>query len=233
MRESVVQAAGEGVQRGRLLPGQLGRARITVRPGRPPGGGRGRTPFAVLVVVLLAAGLLGLLMLNTALNEGSFELTKLQKQTTTQTDQQQGLQQQIDHAAAPDALEQRARQLGMAPGGDPAFLQDDGKVLGSPAAAKDSPPVKRTGSGLWPSAAQPTAGPASSAAPSQGTSQGTPPSPGAAAPPPAAPSSAAPGAVASTDPGATGEGSLRVDPVSPSPGGGQSPSPSPSGSAAR
>ncbi|MBB4922849.1 septum formation initiator family protein [Kitasatospora kifunensis] len=202
-RENMVQAAGEGKQQGRLLPGQLGRSRITVRPGRPPrGGGRGRMPFAVLMVLLLALGLLGLLMLNTALNEGSFELTKLQKQTNTLTDQQQRLQQQIDHAAAPDALEKSARQLGMVAGGDPAFLQDDGKVLGSPAPAKDSPPVKRTGVELWPAT-------------------------GPAAPPAAPPSSASP------DPAATGEGSLRVDPApSQSPGASPSPSssPSPSGS---
>lgn len=203
-RENRVQAD----QRSRLLPGQPGRARITVRPGRPARGGRGRMPFAVLMVLLLASGLLGLLMLNTALNEGSFELTKLQKQTTTLTDQQQSLQQQIDHAGAPDALERSARQLGMVPGGDPAFLQDDGKVLGSPGPAKDSPPVKRTGVDLWPAA-----GPAA-------------PAPGAAPAP----------AGGSADPAAGAEGSLRVDPVSPapsqSPGASPSatPSPSPSGS---
>ncbi|WP_329584106.1 cell division protein FtsL [Kitasatospora sp. NBC_01250] len=209
-RENRVQAAGSD-QRGRLLPGQPGRARITVRPGRPPRGGRGRMPFAVLMVLLLASGLLGLLMLNTALNEGSFELTKLQKQTNTLTDQQQSLQQQIDHAAAPDALERSARQLGMVPGGDPAFLQDDGKVLGSPGPAKDSPPVKRSGADLWPAA-----GPSA-------------PAP-AAAPAPAG--SAAAGGAA--DPAATAEGSLRVDPVGPqpsqSPGASATPSPSPSGS---
>lgn len=207
----MVQAAGKGIQEGRLLPGQLGRARITVRPGRPSSGGRGRTPFVVLTVLLLALGLLGLLMLNTALNEGSFELTKLQNQTTTLTDQQQRLQQQIDHAAAPDALEQRARQLGMVPGGDPAFLLADGKVLGSPSAAKDSPPVKRSGADLWPGVAQPGAAPSPSAAPA----------------PAAGPSAAQP----STDP-ATAEGALRVDPVSPSPSAGQrtSPTPTPSSS---
>ncbi|MDH6110010.1 hypothetical protein P3T36_005180 [Kitasatospora sp. MAP12-15] len=189
-----VPAASDGIQKGRLLPGQLGRARITVRPGRPKGGGRGRAPFAILVVLLLSLGLLGLLALNTALNEGSFELTKLQKQTTQLTDQQQMLQQQIGQNSAPDALERNARQLGMVPGGDPAFLQDDGKVLGSPGQAADSPPVKRTGADLWP----PTAQPAQSAA-----------APPAAAPPVPDP--------ASTGPASTGEGSLRVDPVSPSP----------------
>nr|WP_257019471.1 cell division protein FtsL [Streptomyces sp. TLI_235] len=97
----------------------------------------------MLIVVLLSAGLLGLLMLNTALNEGSFELSRLKKQTTDLTDEKQGLQAQIDQNAAPDALARRARELGMVPGGGPAFLQDDGKVLGKPGQAQDSAPVKR------------------------------------------------------------------------------------------
>ncbi|GAA2741523.1 septum formation initiator family protein [Kitasatospora cinereorecta] len=135
-----------------VLPGQGGKARLNTRLGsvRPRGRSvRGRTPFAVLVVVLLSAGLLGLLMLNTALNQGSIKLARLQKQTTEATDQQQTLQHQIDQQSAPDALERRARELGMVPGGDPAFLGDDGKVLGTPKEAQDSPPVKRSGNEPW------------------------------------------------------------------------------------
>ncbi|MEV7779159.1 cell division protein FtsL [Kitasatospora sp. NPDC088351] len=132
-----------------MLPGQGGRARITVRPGRRS---RGRTPFAVLVVVLLAAGMLGLLALNTALNEGSFELSKLQRQTTVLTDEQQGLQHQIDQSSAPDALARRAGELGMVPAGGMAFLdlQNGGTVIGKPGPAQDSPPVKRSTAEPWP-----------------------------------------------------------------------------------
>lgn len=125
-------------------PGTAGARRP---PGGRPGTGRrptvrriaagrrqvpGRAPFVVLTVVLLAAGLVGLLMLNTALNQGSFQLRKLQDETTRLTDEQQSLEQQIDQWSAPDALQRRARELGMVPGGNPAFLQDDGKVLGRP-----------------------------------------------------------------------------------------------------
>ncbi|KDN86346.1 FtsB family cell division protein [Kitasatospora cheerisanensis] len=110
---------------------------------------RGRTPFAVLVVTLLSAGLLGLLMLNTALNEGSFTLSRLKKQTTEATDQQQSLQQDIAAQSAPDALEQRARELGMVPGGDPVFLGADGSVTGKPKSAEDNPPVPRSSTEPW------------------------------------------------------------------------------------
>ncbi|GAB7183686.1 cell division protein FtsL [Kitasatospora sp. Ki12] len=172
------------------LPGQ-GRARITVRPGKRPV--RGRTPFAVLVVVLLAAGLLGLLALNTALNEGSFELSRLQRQTTVATDEQQSLQHQIDQSSAPDALARRAAELGMVPAGGMAFLDvpNGGKVVGTPGPAQDSPPVKRSTVEPWPtkpvpSAAQPSAvqPPAPSAAPS--TAPPAPPAPPAPATPTAA-----------------------------------------------
>lgn len=116
-------------------PSARGPARGPVRRGRSGGrSGRagGRGPFAALVALLLSAGLVGLLLLNTALNQGSFQLTQLQQQTTRLTDQQQGLQQQIADWSAPDELAARARQLGMVPGGVPAFLKDDGTVLGSP-----------------------------------------------------------------------------------------------------
>ncbi|WP_259464629.1 cell division protein FtsL [Streptomyces sp. TLI_171] len=128
---------------------------------------RGRTPFAVLVVALLSAGLLGLLMLNTALNEGSFTLSRLKKQTTDATDQQQTLQQQIAEQSAPDALEQRARGLGMVPGGDPAFLNPDGSVTGKAKAAEDNPPVPR-------SSAEPWQRPGGAASPAPTTSPGDP-----------------------------------------------------------
>ncbi|MFJ2861697.1 cell division protein FtsL [Kitasatospora sp. NPDC087314] len=172
---------------------------------------RGRTPFAVLVVVLLAAGLLGLLALNTALNEGSFELSRLQKQTTVATDEQQGLQHQIDQSSAPDALARRAAEMGMVPAGGMAFLDvpNGGKVIGTPGPAQDSPPVKRSTVEPWPMKSSPGA------------------QPGAApAPQPSAPSSPAPGA---PSPAATaGDSVVQINPASPA-----APAPHPNGGAGR
>ncbi|MFJ9519679.1 septum formation initiator family protein [Kitasatospora sp. NPDC101801] len=168
------------------LPGRSGGARITVRPGR--GSARGRTPFAVLVVALLSGGLFGLLMLNTALNEGSFELSRLERQSTELTDLQQTLQAQIDQQSGPDALERRLRELGMVPGGDLAFLETaDGSVKGKPAQAQDSPPVKRSVEELW---AQPSPSPQASPPAAPGTDTGVQIDPA----PPAAPSAPAPSA---------------------------------------
>ncbi|MEU8676694.1 septum formation initiator [Streptomyces sp. NPDC048560] len=91
-----------------------------------------RTPFVLLVVLLLGGGLITLLLLNSALNEGSFRLSELKRETTGLTDEQQALQRDVDSYSEPDALERRARELGMVPGGSPAFLGPDGTVRGVP-----------------------------------------------------------------------------------------------------
>ncbi|MFJ3902013.1 septum formation initiator [Streptomyces sp. NPDC090025] len=103
-----------------------------------------RTPFVLLVVLLLGGGLITLLLLNSALNQGSFQLSELKKRTTELTDEEQALQRDVDDSAAPDALERRARQLGMVPGGTPAFLDPDGKVRGAPTEAAAPKPTPRT-----------------------------------------------------------------------------------------
>ncbi|MCT9008546.1 hypothetical protein [Streptomyces rhizosphaerihabitans] len=112
---------GRAARLARLLPAGAGQA--------------ARTPFVLLVVLLLGGGLIGLLVLNSALSEGAFRLDDLQKETKSLTDEEQGLQRDVDAYSAPDALQRRARELGMVPGGDPAFLDPDGTVKGVPGAA--------------------------------------------------------------------------------------------------
>ncbi|MFJ8008797.1 septum formation initiator family protein [Streptomyces fagopyri] len=134
-----------------------------------------RTPFVLLVVLLLGGGLIGLLVLNSALSEGSFHLDDLQKGTKSLTDEEQALQRDVDAYSAPDALQRRARELGMVPGGDPAFLAPDGTVKGVPgAAARDS--------SLQNPATRPPEVLASSPTASRTPATGTPVTPGAGAP---------------------------------------------------
>lgn len=105
----------------------------------PSGSGQAaRTPFVLLVVFLLGGGLITLLVLNSALSEGAFKLDDLQDDTKSLTDEEQALQRDVDSYSAPDALQRRARELGMVPGGDPAFLNPDGTVRGVPEAAQRS-----------------------------------------------------------------------------------------------
>ncbi|MFD9794986.1 septum formation initiator [Streptomyces sp. NPDC059070] len=127
MSEPAGQLRGRAARLGRLLP--------------PPGArSAARTPFVLLVVVLLGGGLISLLLLNSALNEGSFKLSELRRSTTGLTDEQQALQRDVDGLSGPDALSRRATELGMVPGGSPVFLNPDGTVKGVPAAGAAQPP---------------------------------------------------------------------------------------------
>lgn len=135
---------------------------------RPRSATAARMPFVLLIVTLLAGGLISLLLLNAAVNSDSFKLDKLDKETTGYTDEQQALQQEVDQYGAPGSLEQRARELGMVPGGNPAFLGPDGKVHGSPEAATAPPPPPTT-----PPPTTPPAKPAD--APAANTTAGKPP----------------------------------------------------------
>ncbi|MEV0095687.1 septum formation initiator family protein [Streptomyces sp. NPDC050738] len=139
-----------------------------------------RTPFVLLVVVLLGGGLITLLLLNSALNAGSFQLSELKKKTTELTDEQQALQRDVDDRSAPDALEQRARELGMVPGDAPAFLNPDGSVKGVPGAASAVPQAL-----VVPASPSPTPTPSATASPA-----------GSASPPPSSPTGNPPGSPA-------------------------------------
>ncbi|MFF8730832.1 septum formation initiator family protein [Streptomyces sp. NPDC015171] len=156
-----------------------------------------RTPFVLLVVLLLGGGLIGLLVLNSALSEGSFQLADLQKRTKSLTDQEQALQRDIDAYSAPDALQRRARELGMVPGGDPAFLGPDGTVKGVPSAAPESAALSGP---VPPEALLPAPGGPAASAPA-GAPGAQAPAVGSSAPPvppqtaPTAPTAAAPSAV--------------------------------------
>ncbi|MDT0461661.1 hypothetical protein [Streptomyces gibsoniae] len=160
------------------------------------GGAAARTPFVLLVVLLLGGGLIGLLVLNSALSEGAFRLDDLQRQTKNLTDEEQALQRDVDAYAAPDALQRRARELGMVPGGAPAFLNPDGTVRGVPSATAGQPAVN-TAAPRPPEVLSPYPDPA---APS---SQGTPVAPSPiilAQPSPASSSPAGPAAAPSIPP---------------------------------
>ncbi|MFF3544424.1 septum formation initiator family protein [Streptomyces platensis] len=185
-----------------------------------------RTPFVLLIVVLLGSGLITLLLLNSALNQGSFELSKLEKQTEELTDEQQALQQDVDAYSAPGALEQRARKLGMVPGGTPVFLLPDGTVRGRPSvagpegaplssSAEPSPPGPAARTALPRPAVPPV--PALAGVLGPDSAPDTPPAPADPAP------SAAPASLTSSAPSGSGA------PIAPAPAAAAAPSPTTSG----
>jgi hypothetical protein len=183
---------GRAARLARLFPAARGRA--------------ARTPFVLLVVVLLGGGLISLLVLNSALSAGSFRLDDLQEGTKNLTDEEQALQRDVDAYSAPDALQRRARELGMVPGGTPAFLGPDGTVKGDPSPAASADPLEQSafdGTGAPATAGAATGASADPAAPqppgAPGTPAGTAPQ-GTAPAAGAGPGSAAP-AMPATTPG--------------------------------
>jgi hypothetical protein len=107
-----------------------------------------RTPFVLLVTGLLSLGLIALLLLNTALAEGSFTLSALQRDQAVLAGRAQALEQDLARLQAPQRLADQARALGMVPAGNPVFLTTpDGKILGEPkpgvAAPKPAKPAAK------------------------------------------------------------------------------------------
>jgi outer membrane biosynthesis protein TonB len=101
-------------------------------PFRPP-----RMPFVIFVVALLAAGLVGLLLLNTELQRGTFQVTDLNQQADQLRDQQEQLEREVRTLESPQNLADRALRMGMVPNQNPVFLRlSDGRVLGVPEEAK-------------------------------------------------------------------------------------------------
>ena len=102
-----------------------------------------RTPFAVLVIAMLVAGVVGLLMFNTNMQQASFKATALQEQVNTLTAKEQSLNMELDAAAQPAAAGgggQEARH-GRRPRSRPSSGSDGG-VLGTPAPATSADSVR-------------------------------------------------------------------------------------------
>jgi hypothetical protein len=159
---------------------------------------RGDAAFGIFCAVLLSAGLIGLLLLNTSLAQGSFELHKLRATSDQLSDAQGALTQSLDASKSPANLATRATAMGMVPAQSAAFLRlSDGRVIG---VAKPAPAGSRftvVGTTAPAPAAKDPAKPASAEA---ATTQGAATSPANAASAPSAtrpvtPAPAADGAV--------------------------------------
>lgn len=99
--------------------------------------------FAIIVVGMLVGGMLLLLVLNTSLAQGSFEMGALSRTQRDLAVQEQRLVQQVALAESPESLQRRAERLGMVPASSPVFLRlADGVVLGLP---KPAPAAARSG----------------------------------------------------------------------------------------
>lgn len=96
-----------------------------------------RAPFVVVLVAILSAGLVGLVVTNTALQDQAFRLAELQREANSLAIQQQQLEYEADRLANPASLAQAAAELGMVPNAVPVFLQPStGEIIGVPTPAE-------------------------------------------------------------------------------------------------
>jgi hypothetical protein len=133
----------------RFAEAAVERARLTVVPRsaqKAP-----RVPFVSLVSLLLVAGVAGLLLFNTNMQQASFVATSMEEQAAVLAGKEESLRMQLDRLRDPQHVAARAKKLGMVPASNPAFIRlSDGRVLGSPSVATPTetlriaplPPVK-------------------------------------------------------------------------------------------
>jgi hypothetical protein len=186
----------ETTGRGRSVAAERAYARRAQRTERATGatpapkperkqGSASRVTFVVLVMTLLIGGVVATLWFSTQATADAYRLEQA-KNTTNQLSVRVGqLQRQVAAEDSPPSLEQRARQLGMVPAGDPAHLVvgANGKVIviGTPSVAQ--PPPRPTST---PPSGTPTSGsPATNSASTNNTASTGNAAPTTTATPPA------------------------------------------------
>lgn len=93
--------------------------------------------FAVVVVVILVGGMVGLLALTTLLQNQAFEVRAAQRAASELGYRASDLEAQVNRAKAPESLGRRASELGMVPNPHAVFIDvRTGEVLGEPVAAR-------------------------------------------------------------------------------------------------
>ena len=104
---------------------------------------RTRAPFVVTCMSLLAASLLGALLLNTSMAQGEYDRFALQTRLAHSAQAQQQLAEQLERAASPQEVATAAQALGMVPASGAAYLRlADGAVLGAPVPAPPPAPAE-------------------------------------------------------------------------------------------
>jgi hypothetical protein len=109
------------------------KTRPRLRPVADPKPRLARVPFLLVVIGLFGLGMAGLLMLNTTLQNQTFEARALNRQVTELAYVQADLEQRLDSYGTPGELARRASALGMRPNPQPAFLVlPEGQIVGEP-----------------------------------------------------------------------------------------------------
>jgi hypothetical protein len=101
-----------------------------------------KASVVITVVLLAVVGVLGVLVVNTKINENAFKLDDLRDRQAVLDLQEQQLAGQLAELDSPGNLAAAARRLGLVPAGTPAYIRlPDGRVLGAPQPASGTPGV--------------------------------------------------------------------------------------------
>lgn len=91
-----------------------------------------RVPFITVLIAIFGVGMVGLLMVNTSLQNQAFESRALTRQAAQMVYQEAELQSQLNSMRTPEQIAVKASALGMRANPRPAFLVvPSGKVLGA------------------------------------------------------------------------------------------------------
>ena len=90
-----------------------------------------RVPFVTLVSLVLVAGIVGLLLFNTSMQQASFAASSLEDQADTLAAREQTLRMELDELRNPQRVALEAQQMGMVIPAAPVFLDlETGKTIG-------------------------------------------------------------------------------------------------------
>jgi hypothetical protein len=130
----------------RTVPSRPTLPRLRVAPPAPVS--MPRAPFVATVLVAVITGVVGILVLNTKINENAFRLEALQQQQGKLDRAEAQLTKDLADRESPNNLAAAAKRLGLVPAGSPAFIRlPDGKILGVPGPAQGQPSASGTPSG--------------------------------------------------------------------------------------
>ncbi|ATG55324.1 hypothetical protein CFK41_11525 [Brachybacterium ginsengisoli] len=100
-------------------------------------------PFTLLCTLIVVATLAALLYMNIQMSGTSYEITRLENQSQRLAEEGQSLAETNERMGTPQELARQAREIGMVPVSDPAYIDlDTGKIIGetSPAAQTEGNP---------------------------------------------------------------------------------------------
>ena len=106
----------------KIVKAQTNKAVLRLAPEIKNGEVANDRTFIVFLATIFTAGLLSLLVINTALARDAFVLGQLKQQAQVLTDQREAILQEVAAKSSPDKLAQSASELGMVASINPSFL---------------------------------------------------------------------------------------------------------------